>query len=285
MLPLNNLRNAQKKAAAKKPRKPIWNISDLDMTTQDATISLRIYRPTSETNLPVIVFYHGGGFAIGSVEVYDSFCRDISLGCNCIVVSVEFRLSPEFPFPCGFNDCYEATRWVYKNISTYNGNPEKMILMGDSSGGNFAAAINCKNSEMKRKDFKVFHQILIYPSLDISGTKIRKSRAEFQNAWFYSSRQSAKFRGLYVKDELKSDVRCSPMLYTGPKEGIPTTFIINAEFDPLRDESFDYCTKLNDENISVKLKTYSCVHGFILLDVPEAEQAKQDIYNYVKSIL
>jgi len=123
--------------------------------------NLRIYTPLSKEPLPVIIYYHGGGYVMGSIDNSDVLCRKIANDLNAVIVSVGYRLSPEFPFPTALEDSYTAALWVNEHISELSENSKKMYVMGDSAGGGLATLVALRNK--KHKDFDISGQILIYP--------------------------------------------------------------------------------------------------------------------------
>jgi len=141
------------------------SVQDLDISMGDnAKIPIRIYQPSKNKNRPVFVFYHGGGFVTRSIESHDCVCRRLAQINDVLVVSVGYRLAPEFSFPIPHQDCYDATIWVSENIQNYNGNPEKIIVGGDSAGGNLATVVSILARDLKGP--KIAYQVLIYPTTD-----------------------------------------------------------------------------------------------------------------------
>ena len=143
---------------------PAGGIEDRSLPGPGGEIPIRIYRPAGEGPHPVLVYFHGGGFVIGSINTHDGTCRDLCCGADCMVISVEYRLAPEHPFPASPQDCFAATRWVAENADELGADPDRMAVGGDSAGGNLAAvvAILCRD----RGGPALRHQLLLYPVTD-----------------------------------------------------------------------------------------------------------------------
>eukprot|EP01114_Cavostelium_apophysatum_P024864 TRINITY_DN9911_c0_g1_i1.p1 TRINITY_DN9911_c0_g1~~TRINITY_DN9911_c0_g1_i1.p1 ORF type:complete len:352 (-),score=34.30 TRINITY_DN9911_c0_g1_i1:57-1088(-) len=279
-LPWGTFRKLENLGAMKTPRKSIHSVKDITIPGVDENnpIPARIYHPNAQQNLPVVMYFHGGGFAIGSIESSDHICRDLSDRIGCIFISINYRLAPEHKFPHGFNDAYKATKWAYENARSFGGDPSRMAVMGESAGGNFAAGVCLRNSLSNTEDFRLVHQVLVYPSSDLRPTPVRPSRAQFRNAWFYGSRQSDKFRVAYVDDlDDLSDYRASPFVYNGSMERVPNAFVLVSQLDPLRDEGYDYAKKLKESKVDVKVNTYKATHGFFEMQSEETERALKDV--------
>jgi len=268
-------------------RVAVHQVENIEIMREDGSLlKLRVYHPNARRNLPIVVNFHGGGFVIGSVDTSDASCRKICHRVECVVVSVEYRRAPEFPFPHGFNDAYLATTWVYQNATAIGGDPSRMVVMGDSAGGNFAAAVCVQNSNKQQEDFKLVQQVLIYPSVDLRPSIVRPSREQFKNGWFYTPKQSDQFRHAYMEDMEKDSLsfQASPFLFSGNMSRVPEAFILVAQFDPLRDEGIDYCKKLRDNNINVRLNTYEVTHGFIDMHIKEARRAHDHIVRVLRGV-
>eukprot|EP00026_Physarum_polycephalum_P011766 Phypoly_transcript_12010.p1 GENE.Phypoly_transcript_12010~~Phypoly_transcript_12010.p1 ORF type:complete len:354 (+),score=24.74 Phypoly_transcript_12010:36-1097(+) len=268
-------------------RIPVHQVRDIYIWREDRTkLRMRVYHPHDGDNLPILVNFHGGGFAIGSIDTVDKSMRELCRRIGCVLISVDYRLSPEFPFPHGFNDAYLATKWIYNNARTLRGNPDQLVVMGDSAGGNFAAGVALQNSENGGKDFRLAHQVLIYPSTDLRPTSKRPSKKEFFYGWFYSTRHSRRFRLAYMQDIDRDSLQyqASPFVYEGDMRYVPGAFVLVAQLDPLRDEGFDYCQKLRDNNIPVKVNTYAATHGFFDMKMKEATRAHDDIVQVLRDL-
>lgn len=218
-------------------------------------IHLRVYLPReSRDEYATVVFYHGGGFVIGSVESYDNLCRMIANASGCRVVSVEYRLAPEHKFPAGVNDAFDALKWVCASI------PSKAVaVMGDSAGGNLAAVAAQLAS---RNGPAIRYQVLIYPVLMQAGTS--PSAVENSGAAGLSLAEMRWFGSRYFdKPADRVNPLASPLMYE-KLDGLPPAMIITAEMDPLRDQGEMYASRLRTAGVPVVGVRYSgMIHGFL----------------------
>lgn len=286
-LPWSIFRKMEHLSAVMARRTHVHQVRDMHIAREDGSqLRIRVYNPNAKEDLPILINFHGGGFAIGSIDTTDPSCRELCHRIECIVVSVDYRLSPEFRYPHGFNDAYLATKWVYTNARTLGGDPNRVVVMGDSAGGNFAAGVCMQNSKYGGKDFKLVHQVLIYPSTDLRPSSVRPSKTLFHYGWFYSTRHSRKFRVAYMTDMEKDSLnfQASPFVYDGDMSHVPDAFVLVAQLDPLRDEGNDFCNKLREHKINVKQHAYEATHGFFDMDMKEARRAHDDIVAVLKGV-
>mgnify|MGYP004512423435 FL=1 len=210
-----------------------------------------------------IIYFHGGGFVHGNIDTYDLLCSKIALKTNCLVISVDYKLAPEYKFPIALEECYEIIKKLGTDLKIDEYEFQKIILMGDSAGGNLAGAISLMSSE--KKEFKIDSQILIYPVTyyDHSDSSKFLSVRQNGNDWLLTNKKMDEYFSLYVSDEkdLKSpyiSLILSKKLFNQPK-----TLIITAEFDPLKDEGIEFAKILKENNNQVY--TYcikDTIHGF-----------------------
>jgi acetyl esterase len=234
-------------------------------------IPIRIYYPMSEpgialddkgnlSKLPIVVFIHGGGFVAGDLHAVEETCCAIANRADSIVISVDYRLAPEFKFPSGLEDCFAASIWARVNASTLGGDPTNVIVAGDSAGGNLTAA-TCLMARDTSNLPPIALQALIYPVTDLSRNMGKYSGARFG--------PSAEEMDWIIKHYLqtKTDVMnplVSPLL--ADLSGLPPAVIITAENDPLREQDLDYARKLEKFGVSVSVLDYpGMVHGFFTL--------------------
>lgn len=167
-VPLELIRTA-KSPYGFKSKAPIGTVKDIVITGPAGKIPLRIYTPLKGSDsFPVFVTFHGGGWALGSLDTHDGICRELCYQATCIVVSVDYHRAPEYKFPVPLIDCYTATEWVIKNIASYGGDPEKIAIGGDSAGGNLAAAVTLMAHD--KQAFSLTAQVLIYPATNYDFT-------------------------------------------------------------------------------------------------------------------
>lgn len=282
---VSEMRVALHKASIKWKSKPIAfsNIKNMNIKIVSNTIPVRIYTPNTSKNLPLIIYSHGGSWISGSLDDYDNVCRKLSKNSKAIVVSVDYRLAPENPFPAGLNDVYNTLQWVSKNAKSINGDSSRICVAGDSAGANLSAAI-CQMARDKAGPH-ITSQVLIYPSTNIYKLNT-KSWTYFGMNYNLTKENSEKFISLYTPNpQDRKNKYASPLLSDNFK-GLPDTLIITAEFDPLRDEGEAYGHKLKGAGVNVITTRYAGVtHGFISMDkiTKKADQALDEISTYLQN--
>jgi acetyl esterase len=247
-----------------------------------AKIPVKIYEPKNKkANLPVHIFFHGGGFITCSIETHDYVPSYIAAQAGIRVVSVGYRLAPEYPFPIGLNDSYEAIEWVIKNAETLRIDPSRLSVGGDSSGGNFAAVLSLMDRE-KKNNF-VSKQVLIYPATDLSGTIPKKAQKAYPPVGSGEG-GGVDFISMYLPN--KADIlnpHVSPLLAEN-LEGLPPALFIEAECDALVDDGLMYAKKLQDHGVPVRCFLYPGMpHAFILRRYEETFAALDEIAAFLAS--
>ena len=240
-------------------------------------IPVRLYFPTEEAmqagivegnTFPILLFFHGGGWVTESVENYDRVCARMAQATAHIVVSVEYRLAPEHPFPTGFMDCYAVAKAIYTNRFILNVNPQRITLIGDSAGGNLAAAVSLK----ARDDgiFKPQRQILIYPAVnnDYSDTSRFQSVKDCGSDYLLTAGKMRDYIDFYAaREEDKKNKYFAPLMETDYRNQ-PDTLILTAEFDPLRDEGEEYGKRLKEAGNYVEVhRIKDALHGYFALGI------------------
>ena len=221
--------------------------------------ALRVYRPVKDETLPALVYFHGGGWTIGDLDTHDVLCRQLALGARCVVVSVDYRLGPEYPFPAAVDDCFAATRYVAENAQKLN--IRGIAVGGDSAGGNLAAAVSLLARDAGGTALAL--QLLIYPATD---QRLSSTSHERNGQGYLLTRDSMEyFRRAYLPNENDwTDWRASPLLAKS-HANLPSAFVITAGYDPLLDEGRAYAERLRAAGVSVTYREYAdMVHGFIL---------------------
>jgi acetyl esterase len=240
-------------------------------------ISVKIYEPKDRPEkLPVHVFYHGGGFMTCSIETHDYVPSYIAAKAEVRVVSVGYRLAPEFPFPQGLQDSYEAIEWIIKNKNILKIDPQKLSVGGDSSGGNFAAVLSLMDRE--KKNNYISKQVLIYPVTDLSGTIPKKAQQAYPPVGGDDKAQGVDFIDIYLrrKEDLLNP-HVSPLLSEELK-GLPPALFIEAGCDSLVDDGLMYAKKLQDYGVPVRCCLYPGMpHAFILRRYEETFAALDEI--------
>jgi acetyl esterase len=237
---------------------PVRKIDHLLIPTRENEILARVYYPSEELNLPVLVYFHGGGWVIANLDVYESSCRALCNAAETIVVSVAYRQSPEYKFPAAINDAYDTTQWIIRNAAQLGGDPGRVAIAGESAGGNMAT-VTCLQAKEKGGEMPIA-QLLIYPVTDTSMSQA--SYAENQDTVPLHSSMMPWFMNHYLEDELqKTNIHVTPI--NANVAGLPPAIIITAEFDPLRDEGEQYALKLTEAGVPVKFKRFDgVVHEF-----------------------
>jgi acetyl esterase len=239
---------------------PIRSKEDTTIPGPAGDVPIRIYRPDVDGPVPTMVFFHGGGFAIGNIETHDDHGHNICHDVGCVVVSVDYRLAPEHPFPAGFEDCLAATKWAADNIASLGGDPDKLMVGGDSAGGNLSAAVALATRESGPK---LAAQFLIYPGVDFDEAADYPSRVENAEGYFLTAEDMLFFGEMYLPPGSDRDDPRASVIRAADLAGAPPAVIGTAEFDPLRDEGEAYAKALADAGVEVRLQRYDgLIHGF-----------------------
>ena len=247
------------------PKEKEAQVEDTRIPGSADSILIHTYWPEAKESLkspaPLIVFFHGGGFVTGSVPIYDAEARSIARATNCIVISVEYRLAPTFPYPAAVEDCYTALCWAKENAERLGADPSRLIVAGDSAGGNLATvtALKAKNEGGPH----IVAQILFYPVTDMTG-KHYPSYDNFVDGYGLTRKFFEQFEQAYLPNEAdRSDPYASPICADNLGD-MPPALIITAGFDPLTDAALAYGKKLEDAGVAVTYQNYpSTIHGFM----------------------
>ena len=244
-----------------------------------AGVPVRIYegegRPTG-----LVVYFHGGGWCVGSVALMDNVARELAHASGAVVVSVEYRLAPEHPYPAGLDDCVAVTRWAAANSSRFDVAPTKVVVAGESAGGNLAAVVALRLRD--DHDVALAGQVLIYPSVDGGGSRY-PSRDEFiglvvsktSSDWYWASYTSGR--------DLAADAFVAP-LRAESLAGLPPALVILGGCDFLRDEGRAYATRLRGSGVEAEDVCYpGQPHGFVNFGFPAATDAFERIGRWLRS--
>ncbi len=242
-------------AAAAPPPPPVAAVADLSADG----IPARLYRPGAAADLPLIVYFHGGGWVVGSVAGSEATCRRLANASGCAVLSAEYRLAPEHKFPAAVEDAYAATAWAAAHARELGCDPARLAVAGDSAGGTLAAVVCLMAREAGGP--RIARQLLIYPVIDARAGY--PSYTENGDGPGLTGAAMAWYVRHYVRTPAeREDPRVSPIL-AREHRGLPPAMILTAEYDPLRDEGEAYADRLRAAGVEVDARRYDgMVHGF-----------------------
>jgi acetyl esterase len=237
----------------------VARVQDREIPGPDGPLPVRVYAPAREGLLPALVYFHGGGWAICSLETHDNVCRALANRARCVVVSVDYRLAPEHPFPAAVEDCYAAACWAAERGAPLGIDAARVAVGGDSAGGNLAAVTSLLARE--RGGPRLAGQLLVYPiTNDDFDTVSYKENAE---GYFLTRRMMQWFFGHYLDDPAhRANPLVSP-LRSERLDGLPPAHVVTADYDPLRDEGEAYAERLRQAGVATTVRRYPGVfHGF-----------------------
>jgi acetyl esterase len=247
-------------------------------------LRIRIYTPRGTGPFPLLVFFHGSGFVLCSLDTHDGMCRNLCAGSECVVASVDYRLAPEHKFPAGIDDCLHATRWAAAHAAELGADPRRIAVAGDSAGGNIAAVTALRVRDEGGP--ALCGQLLLYPVTDYHtpGTPSYQENAEGYGLtrdtmkWFWDHYLSNPTEG--------ADPHASP-LRAPDLSDLPPALLVTAEYDPLRDEGEFYAEKLRANGVPTALTRYDGVnHGFMFWVgvVDKAGAAMNEACNWLRGV-
>jgi len=254
-----------------------------ELDGKNQNFSIRIVRPIKElevTRLPIVMYFHGGGWILGNEMTHNRLIREISYRANVAVVFVNYTPSPEVHYPVSLEQCYEATKYIVKNAEKYNVDPNNLAICGDSVGGNFVAVVALLAKQ--RGDFKIKYQVLMYPVTDSSMSQ--QSYTNFEDGYWLSKKAMAWFWDAYApSSESRNLITTSPLKATiEDLRGLPPTLLVVDENDILRDEGEAYAHKLMDAGVDVTSVRYlGTVHDFAMLNALAKTPAPRSLISLV----
>lgn len=266
---------------------PIAETRDLTAPGPTGPMAVRLYRARPSTNgelQPALIYFHGGGWVIGSLDSHDGVCRGLANGADCTVISVDYRLAPEHKFPAAIEDAIAATEWIAANAKSLGIDANRLAVGGDSAGGNLAAvvALNARD----RGTPKLRFQLLIYPACDMSMTL--PSIAELAEQLPLTRSTMKWFVDLYLRDAADvGDWRASP-LKAESLTNLPPAYVLTAGCDPLRDEGEAYAAALKAAGVHVEAKRFDGqIHGFMTMGkfIPDAAKGMSEMSATLKRAL
>jgi acetyl esterase/lipase len=273
----------RERLAAMPPPAELPRVEDRTIT---GGIKTRIYWPVSDpSDLPVVVFYHGGGWVIGDLDSHDATARAIAGGVGAVVVAVDYRLAPEHPYPAAVDDAFAALKWVSEHAAELGADPSRLAVAGDSAGGNLAAVVSQLARDAGGPPVKF--QLLWYPATTLDFAL--PSMTENADAPVLSAADTFAFLELYLKGH-DADARPATLAPANAESlaGLPPAYIATAQYDPIRDDGVRYAELLRAAGVPVELhNAETLVHGYVSfgIAVPAAAEAVAKALEAVKAAL
>lgn len=269
--------------ATQGPQQPVAAVEDRELPTSAGAVRARVYWPAhTDEALPIIAYFHGGGWVIMGIETHDNICRRLTNATGAIVVSIEYRLAPEDRFPAALDDCVAATRWLADHGAELGGDTRRLVVAGDSAGGNLAAATALR-ARVDGPDLR--GQVLVYPVCD-SAAATASYRANSEG-YLLTATAMAWFWDCYLGPDGDRDDPFASPIHAAHLAGLPPALILTAEYDPLRDEGEAYAARLEADDVPVTLHRFDgLIHGFLGMEaiIPEADAAMAEIGAFVREV-
>ena len=253
---------------------PVAGVEEFSIPGPGGPVDVRLYLP-QRASPPLVVFYHGGGWALGGLESYDPLCRALVDVGEVAVLSVDYRLAPEHPFPAGFEDASAAAAWAAENAGRLNCDPDRLAVAGDSAGGNFAAAVCLAARD--RNGPAIDAQALVYPAVAAPGIHTFESHVENAEGYFLERDSIAWFYDRYLSDAADRRNAYAAPLLARDLSGLPPATVLTAGFDPLRDEGEAYADRLEEAGVAVRRESFpGMIHGFVSM-LDELDRAGEGV--------
>ena len=250
-------------------------VTDLSIDLPGRNLAARLYVPEAAAR-GLTLFFHGGGWVIGTLETHDATCRALARASGAAVLSIGYRLAPEHRYPAAVDDCHDATVWAAANGSVLNVDVSRLAVAGDSAGGNLAAAVAIRLRDAGGP--ALAHQLLIYPVTD-ARFDTESYTSNGSGNYFLSTAGMERFWSAYLGDRPASDAPLAAILHTPDLSGLPPATVITAEYDPLRDEGQAYAARLAAAGVAVDAPMApGMIHGFF--GMFEMVPAAQDWINH-----
>ncbi len=246
------------------PHLPAQKIENLGLAINSAEVPIRIYTPANRQDVaasksPALVYFHGGGWVMGTLDAYDGLCQDLAGTSGCKIISVDYRMAPEYPYPIPFEDAYAATEWISDNAADLGIDQTRIAVGGDSAGGNLATAVALKARESK--SLNLAYQMLVYPVTNYQFDT--ESYLKYGSNYFLTKRAMEWFWDQYLPDESAGrEFYASPLRCKDLSE-LPETLVITAGYDPLYSEAVQYVDQMRRSGCHVEHINYEdMIHGF-----------------------
>ncbi len=259
-------------------------VEDLLIPSPGGDVPVRLYASGHDGVRPALIYFHGGGFVFGNLDTHDAVCRALAKESGAVVISVDYRLSPEHKFPAALEDSHAVTRWAAANAERLGIDPRCIAVGGDSAGGNLATviAMRCRDAGGPA----LAGQLLIYPVTDLSSFETA-SHHELGEGYFLTRAGMEWFTGHYLASADQARLpEVSPLLAPN-LSGLPPALVITAEFDPLRDEGEAYARRLQQAGVQVSVSRYpGMIHGFISMRgvLAGGRQGIQEAASFIRSV-
>ena len=260
----------------------VAGVEDKTLDTGAGSIKARVFTPENDGPSPIMMYFHGGGYVKGGVVEADAFCRRLAKTTRNVVVSVDYRLAPENPYPAALDDAHASTLWAYEHAASLGGTQERFTVCGESAGGNLATVVclMARSSEEVRIDHQILLQPVVdftlsFPSISMPASECLVPREDL--AWYYEQYYGT---GNDLKDPKVSPIFANDLSHS------PPALIITAEYDTLRDEAKAYADKLHNSGVETRYTCYDgMIHGFLQMAglVKEAQAAIDEISRTVRS--
>lgn len=257
--PLETIRaNTHGRVAVAGPPEPILKVEDRYIAGPTSDLHIRIYTPSVNENLPALVFFHGGGWVVNFIDIYDAALHRIANQSGAVIVAVNYQKAPEHPFPTPFNDCFATLEWVMKNAKSLHIDPNKIGVGGDSAGGNLAAAVALKARDL---EIKLAFQLLVYPCNDRDFST--SSYREFATGFGLTTQTMQWFWEQYLQGEMYDDNPYACPTRAKTFNSLAPAILITAEYDPLASDSEKYVELLERDGVYVESRNFDgMIHGF-----------------------
>jgi acetyl esterase len=247
---------------------PVAEVRDFVVPGPAGDLAARLYRPSLRGAVPVLAYFFGGGWSLGTLDTSDAVCRMITNRAGCATVAISYRLAPENKFPCAVDDCYAGAAWIAEHAAELDVDGGRLAVGGDSSGGNLAAAVTLRARELGYP--AIAHQLLVYPNTD--ATADTPSLREVTDKHFFNANAIAWYWSMYLESPDDGMNPLASPLKAADLSGLPPATVITAELDPLRDEAELYAAALAKAGVPAEVIRYDgMMHGFFtmvgLLDV------------------
>lgn len=282
--PVDVLRaNTQSRPANGGVPEPIFEVVNTFIPGPSADLPVRIYRPSNRSNNSAIVFYHGGGWVLNYIDIYDASMHRLANQSGATVISVNYQKAPEHAFPIPFDDCYATLLWTIQNAQKLNIDPKKIGILGDSAGGNLASAVALKARD---NGVHLAFEVLIYPCNDRDFTT--KSYIEYADGYGLSTRAMQWFWDQYLQGNAHDNNMYACPTKAASFKGLPPTVVVTAQYDPLLSDSEKYVERLKGDGVEVTYKEFAGMnHGFFanLAITPSAAKAIDFCAEEIKRIL